>query len=143
MTPDTYIALAKQIAEEYNLPPALVCAVCEHESSWVPWAIRFEPGFLDRYLSGMKNLTATEMDSRAYSFGLMQIMGQTARELGFVGKYLSQLCDPETGIEYGCKKLSQCLQRAGGDQSVALAHYNGGSDPTYAPNVLELVPKYQ
>jgi len=29
--------------------------------------------------------------------GLGQIMGQTARELGFEGKYLPELCDPARG----------------------------------------------
>jgi len=80
---------------------------------------------------------------RAVSWGLMQVMGQTAREFGYPGP-LPQLCSPGVGLLYGCKKLKSCFERAaGGDVRQALSFYNGGGDPTYPDHVLALVPKYQ
>lgn len=127
--------IARQVAENAGLDPDLVCAVCEQESSFNPWAIRFEPTFFDHYIAP-QHLRPTEAYGRAFSYGVMQIMGQTARELGFAGQFLVALCDPQTGIEYGCKKLKQCLTRAAGDVTKALLYYNGGGRPEYATEVL-------
>lgn len=142
MTKDELVALAKRKAVEHKIDPALVCAVCEHESGgWNPWAVRMEPAFYERYTKPM-TLTDTEEYNRAQSFGLMQVMGQTAREFGFKGKYLTELCDPETGIEYGCRKLRECLDKRNGDIRVALLRYNGGGNKSYPDMVLKLIDKY-
>src|SRR6267142_5325096 len=45
------IELARRIAAAHGLEPALVCAVIEQESAWNPWAVRYEPGFLSRYVA--------------------------------------------------------------------------------------------
>lgn len=140
MNQDQLIALAKQIAVEYGLPPEMVCAVCEQESSWNPTAWRYEPAFYDRYIAPMTGLSPTEMHGRAFSFGLMQIMGEVARELGYVGDLL-ELAAPETAIEYGCKKLLQCVN-ATTSKSDALERYNGGGNPNYASQVLARTAKY-
>ena len=60
------------------------------------------------------------------SWGLMQIMGAVARELGFAGLYLPALCDPALNLTYGCQKLQLELEWAKGDVRAALAAYNGG-----------------
>jgi soluble lytic murein transglycosylase-like protein len=73
----------------------------------------------------------------------MQIMGETARELGFKGTYLTELCDPIVGLEYGCRKLGACIEKHPGDTRAALLAYNGGSNPAYPDLVLRLLPKYQ
>jgi soluble lytic murein transglycosylase-like protein len=144
-TTESRVALATKYATKYNLPAALVCAVCDHESSWYPWASKFEPAFEAHYLDVPKfsALNATEHCSRAMSFGLMQVMGETAREMGFTGRSCLELCDPDTGVEFGCRKLAACLRLAAGDQNKALSYYNGGGDPTYPATVLALVPKYE
>ena len=116
---------------------ALVLAVCEHESSWETYAVRYEPGFYARYIEKMTGLTATEKTMRATSFGLMQVMGQVAREKGFSEKYLTALCDPVFGLTYGCKKLKECLDRENGDVRAALLRFNGGGDPNYPDLVLK------
>ena len=41
--PPEIIDLARHIACEHALDPALVCAVIEQESAWNPWAVRYEP----------------------------------------------------------------------------------------------------
>lgn len=135
------VALAKEIAAKHSLDPALVCAICEHESSWDAWAVRYEPSFEKRYIP--QGLEPTEHYSRAFSYGLMQIMGETARELGFLGKFLPQLCDPAIGIEYGCRKLDWCMKASKGDAHDALQKYNGGADPNYGASVLALKGKYE
>jgi soluble lytic murein transglycosylase-like protein len=137
--PTEIIDLARNIAREHALDPALVCAVIEQESAWNPWAVRYEPGFLSRYIAPLYTagkLSATEAYTRAMSWGLMQVMGQVAREFGFKEASLSELCDPDTGIEFGCRILSARLARAKGDATAALLAWNGGADANYPAEVL-------
>lgn len=145
MTRDDMIALAKAKAEAHGLDPALVCAVVEQESGWNPWQCRYEPGFMSRYVAPLYTagkITATEAYCRSISWGLGQIMGQVARELGFELDTLPELCDPEYGLEYLCRKLSDCMTRAKNDVTAALLRYNGGSRPEYASEVQARIPKY-
>ena len=139
------IKVARATAKLHALPEALVCAMCEHESGgWNTWAARYEPAFFKRYIHpAHPDTPTTEEIDAAESFGLMQIMGCTARELGFKGKYFTELCDPGVGIEYGCRKLNKCIAAHPGDVSAALLAYNGGSNPAYPALVLALLPKYQ
>lgn len=135
---------ARTAAEAHGLDPALVCAVCHHESAnWKPWAARYEPGFYGRYVVGIQGISETEKTLRATSFGLMQIMGQVARELGFHGDYLTELLDPVTNLEFGCRKLARCMDRASSDIRAALLLYNGGSDKGYPDRVLQHLPRYK
>jgi len=41
----TLIVLADTIAKKHGLDPCLICALCEVESSWNPWAVRHEAGY--------------------------------------------------------------------------------------------------
>src|ERR1700739_2568378 len=103
--PPEVIDLARQIAAEHALDPQLVCAVIEQESAWTPWAVRYEPAFLTRYVAPLYTagkLSATEAYTRSMSWGLMQLMGHVAREVGFEDASLAELCDPATGVEFGC-----------------------------------------
>jgi hypothetical protein len=139
------IRVARATAKLHALPEELVCAVCEHESGgWNPWAARYEPAFFARYIHPAHPQTPTteEIDA-AESFGLMQIMGQTAREFGFKGKYFTELCDPLVGIEYGCRKLERAVRVHPNDMRAALLIYNGGADPRYPDLVLALMHKYE
>ena len=126
--------LAREAAGRYGLDPRLICALCEVESSWIPWAVRHEVGY--EWLVGFKrgysgtgktNLLdacnrwyvvseteryagfdcaklQTELLMQQTSWGLMQIMGGTARERGFRG-WLTELCDPAVNLELGCRHL--------------------------------------
>lgn len=135
---------ARVAAAAHGLDPALVCAVCHHESAnWKQWAIRYEPAFYTVYIEKMVGLSATEKTARAFSYGLMQIMGQTAREFGFAGDFLTELLDPIQGLEYGCRKLARCMERSNGDVRAALLQYNGGSDKSYPDKVLAHLEAYQ
>ncbi len=140
---DELIAIAKTQAALWSIDPALVCAICEQESSWDPWSIRYEPAFFDRYIAKMATtLSPTEAHSRAISWGLMQIMGETARENGFSAN-MASLCDPATGIAAGIQQLKKLLIRSAGNVPIALNLWNGGSNSSYGPEVLARVDKYR
>lgn len=137
------IALAKTKAVEHEFDPALVCAICDHESGgWNPWAIRYEPGFYEHYVAPIAGLSPTEAHARAFSWGLMQLMGQAAREHGFANTYLASLLDPETNLEWGLRHLRLKFNQGGNDTHKALLLWNGGGDPYYPDKVLPLMAKY-
>jgi soluble lytic murein transglycosylase-like protein len=143
--PPEIIDLARQIAREHALDPALVCAVIEQESAWNPWAVRYEPSFLSRYVAPLYTtgkISATEAYTRAMSWGLMQVMGQVAREFGFKETSLTELCDPATGIEFGCRILAVRLTKAKGEVPAALQAWNGGANENYAAEVLSRKRNY-
>lgn len=142
LAPPNLVDLAKQAAQKYGLDPALVCAVCEQESSWNSYAARFEPRFLARYIEPLKLTDPTEIQLRSMSIGLMQVMGEVARELGFKGPLL-QLTEPSVALVLGCQHLSNKLKQAGGDVTKALLLWNGGDNPDYASQVLARVKTYQ
>lgn len=136
--------IARSVAASRGLDPALVCALCHHESeNWQQFAVRYEHGYYERYVSTMTGLTPTEMQMRATSFGLMQVMGQTAREFGFTGQFLTELFEPETCVRFGCAKLKRELEKSGGDVRKALLGYNGGGDASYPDKVLQHYARYK
>lgn len=61
--------------------------------------------------------------SSAGAVGLMQLMPDTAKDLGVTDR-----TNPKQSVEAGAKYLSQLLTRYGGDQRLALAAYNAGPD---------------
>lgn len=136
------ISLAKQIAKQDLLDPALVCAVVEQESNWDQWAMRFEWAFMQHYVRPLiPEAPTTGEFGRATSWGLMQLLGETAREMGFAGSF-PELCVPEINLTYGCKKLYGCIQ-ARGDVSKALLMWNGGANGSYPQQVLARMKNYQ
>lgn len=137
----------------YQLHPMLIAAVIYQESKGESHAMRYEPRFYSKYLESkiVKKLPGyyprealasglvseeTEKRLRAFSFGLMQIMGQTARENGFKDMCLAELLDPKKNIMLGCKILAKHLEEAQGDIEKALLRYNGGANKDYAFEVL-------
>jgi soluble lytic murein transglycosylase-like protein len=149
------VALARAAAAAHGLDPALVCAVVEQESAWNTWAVRYEPGFLSRYVAPLYTvgkIGATEAYTRAMSWGLMQVMGQVAREEGLPdATSIPQLCDPATGLEYGCRVLRAKFAAANSDASEApsdevaqraLLLWNGGANKSYPAQVLARLSHY-
>src|SRR6202050_5575375 len=140
--PPELISLARTIAVQHSLDPALVCAVVEQESSWDAHAIRYEPAFRTRYVAPL-GLPPTEEVARSISWGLMQIMGQVAREHGFQRPFLSARGDSSAGLAFGRIVLAATLAAAGGNVPRGLALWNGGGNPDYAAQVLARVPPYR
>ncbi len=137
--PSQLLTLARHAAETRALEPSLVCAVIEQESAWNPWAMRYEPAFFTKYVAPLytnNKITATEAYARGFSWGLMQVMGQVARESGFDAQFLSALCDPEQALAVGCKVLRKKFDAANGDTTRALLAWNGGANALYPAQVL-------
>lgn len=132
---------AVDVAGSWGLDPILVCCVCENESLWWPNAIRWEKGFYKHYTEPM-NLPESDEMQRACSYGLMQIMGEVAREAGYTLPF-SGLYDPTTNVYWGCLKLRKCLEHTGNDVTKALLMYNGGGNPAYPKLVLDRAWRYQ
>jgi hypothetical protein len=141
------IDIATQAAERHGLDSDLVLAIIEQESAGNPWANRYEEGYPYLYPS-RDTLKAkapcsrkTEVNCQQQSYGLMQVIGSTAREVGFEGIYLTELCDPQVNCEIGCLYLKKLLLTANGSVEVALECWNAGHPGTddgkqYAREVL-------
>lgn len=142
MTRDELVLVAKDIATQLNLSPALVCGIVERESTWDPWAERYEPGFYEEYIKPLKITSPTESTGRATSRGLMQLMGQSARERGFTGQ-LSTLFIPYQGLLWGCKHLQFKIEHANGDLHLALLRWNGGGNAAYPDEVFGMMEHYK
>jgi soluble lytic murein transglycosylase-like protein len=113
-------------ASEFQIDANLIEAFCMTESSGNPNAVRYEPAFYRKYIVPM-NLPESEGLGRATSYGLMQIMGEVARELGFTGQFM-ELFDPATGLEYALKHLKHfVLKYQAQGLDYAIASYNAGS----------------
>ena len=160
MTKDELITLAKATAAEYGLDPALFCALVEQESGWYSYANRYESGFFRRYIKAMlpvnkgdqpnfsppkprgNTSNVTEAENRATSFGLCQVMGQVARELGCKAEALTELTRPEIGLEFGARRLKKAMDRKHGIARDALLDYNGGGEAKYPDLVLARMKNY-
>jgi soluble lytic murein transglycosylase-like protein len=138
-------------AGQYDLDSALVASVIFQESRGNRKAARYENGFFLRYLSSAATRhdllgfvpprdsgvsIQTEIRARAFSWGLMQCMGQTAREFGYAKNELWDLQEIPDGIEMGCKILVAKLKKASDDVREGLLLYNGGGDASYPDSVL-------
>ncbi len=134
--PSQLLTLARKAASAQALDPALVCAVVEQESGWNPWAMRYEPAFFTKYVAPLytnNKVSATEAYARGFSWGLMQVMGQVAREAGFDAVFLSALCDPEQGLAVGCKVLRKKFDAMAGDTTRARARCSPGTAALIRP----------
>ena len=115
-------------SEKYDIPAELVSAIIKVESSGDTNAIRYEDHYKWLYEpEAFRGHKATERIAQKTSWGLMQVMGAVARELGFKGRFLSELLKPELGIEYGCKQLKRQYKRYDNWQD-AISAYNQGNN---------------
>jgi soluble lytic murein transglycosylase-like protein len=69
------------------------------------------------------------------SWGVMQVMGGLARDLGYQG-HLPNLCDPNLNINYATLYI-QRLRRRWPEESDVIAAYNAGSPRKRASGMYE------
>lgn len=125
MLTDEIRNLARLESSRCSLPLRLVTAIVQVESGGDPNATRFEPAFKRRYIDPLR-LPETEAVGRSTSWGLMQIMGETARTIGFRGDFHA-LLDPATGLKWGCMYLRRLYDRYHREPwEVIIRAYNGG-----------------
>lgn len=122
--------LIRDEASVYDLDPNLVASIIQTESRGDTYAMRYERDFRFRKephkFARINNITEeTENLLQSCSFGLMQVMGCVARELG-LAKPLVTLFEPDVGIEYGCKKLHELSLKYNEIDDI-IASYNSGS----------------
>lgn len=121
------------VAGRHDMPVELVAAMVLQESSGNRYANRFEQGFYKAYIEGHELdfvprscLHVTEALGRATSWGLLQVMGATARQYGFRG-WFPELCETETGLDAGCRYLADLRRRFGHEGwPVMVRAYNAG-----------------
>ncbi|MCB2188930.1 MAG: lytic transglycosylase domain-containing protein [Deltaproteobacteria bacterium] len=100
--------LVGKTARKEGLDPALVKAVVTAESDFDPYA-----------------------QSGAGAMGLMQLMPETAKDLGVTNPW-----DPQQNVEAGTRYLKSMLDRFGGDLNRALSAYNWGPNNVEKGGVL-------
>lgn len=125
----SYSKLIFDNAKSFNLDPVLVEAVIEIESAGKPMKVRYEPNWkylyqVDEFAKKLGITSDTEKMLQSFSWGLMQVMGSVAREIGFT-EDMPALCNPEKNIFYGCKKLKSLCNKYP-IQADAIAAYNAG-----------------
>lgn len=139
--------LITRVSAKHGVDPLLMRALVRHESGNNPCAARYEPRFFARYMQLQTRKTlvghvptkaslATELNFRSCSWGLSQVMGETARSMGFDAEFLNEITEPETNLNYGARYLKMMLDRTGGDVEAALLKYNGGANKEYPALVM-------
>jgi len=134
-----------------HLDPKMISALIYQESRGNVWAFRYEQGFFDRYLKGKSPdqlpgmmprripTFSSELMARATSWGLMQIMGETARENGFDKVFLSSLLLPTHNLRVGCGFVAKIINKFKSEGVTdkkalfdkVLLRYNGGGNQEY------------
>jgi hypothetical protein len=124
-----------------GLDPVLVQALVVTESKGQPYAHRVEPSYLANRLVQQQAeawsrkwhgtpTSYTERTDRASSWGLGQLLGQTAREHGFAAQYLPELAEVEVNLAWVCRVLAAWQRRAQSPHHL-LAMWNGGPGTPY------------
>lgn len=115
--------LCKKYAEKYGLDWKLVYAIAQIENRNNQPLARFEPLFYEKYLSKF-DISEDEKYLRACSYGLMQVMGQTAIEHGW-NEPFSELFDTEKNLDLACKIIKKLFEKYR-EEELVISAYNGG-----------------
>ena len=125
-------------SRRHHVPAPLLAGITQVESRFEPFATRTEPSFQKNPIvkrSARKWSNAhhglptaeTELQDRSRSYGLMQPMGELAREQGYDSTYLATLYIPDLNIEQGAIKLDSLFKRYKRDTLAVISAYNLGS----------------
>lgn len=171
----------KAEAPKVAFDPYLVMAVCEQDCEhrfpvgggkllfdrkrYRSDKARLEQGYYDRYVERQNELATSSEVLLAVSWGVMQMMGLSLKEMQYfewyfqqsdvtfrkvIGSPFSQFAVPSAldhfavtlsvQVHYGVGWLSTKRRAAGGDMAETLLRWNGGGDPEYADKVLARMP---
>lgn len=130
---------------QYTIVPGMVKAVARVESSWKPKAYRYEPVYWEMYMKDKPEWKGSDPRVVSASWGLMQLMFPTAKEMGYDGNDGAGLCDPDVNIGLGAKYIRRLLDAVWADglpwkhdelsaYDITLARYNGGPHRNPAPD---------
>jgi len=104
-----YYNIILEMSKKFNVEPEIIMAVIKWESNWNEKAYLFEKNVND------------------YSVGLMQVRYDTAKSMGFTGKF-EELFDPYINIYYGTRYLKSRLDKYSDlPFKIQIATYNSGS----------------
>lgn len=123
--------LINEISLKHGIEPKIIAAIVSVESSGNTCATRYEPHYrwttsIPLYAKRNKITEKTEELHQKTSWGLMQVMGGTARsELDFKG-HLSSLCFPEIGLNLGVRYFKKLWDKYDNLWD-AVSAYNAGS----------------
>lgn len=114
----------------FDLDPNLVLSICQVESNFRYQSARYEANFnylfkADDYAKSQNITFDTEATFQKISWGIMQIMGGTARHLGFSG-WLPTLSELEVGLFWSCRYLDNLCHKYSSLED-QIASYNAGS----------------
>ncbi len=126
------------VARRFALSPSLIAAIVQEESRFEPYAARTERRYvLSKRVAAAARLWCerhrhttlrTEIFFRATSMGLMQPLGEIAREQGFPAVFLSELFLPHNSLAQGAILLAKLIKRYHGDTLSAISAYNQGNN---------------
>lgn len=147
---------------QYGITPSLLAALAWKESSFDPYAWNPEPKFpylVDarsgkpfRKLKDGEGFSAIppgdfptlagdpdqEWNAQRASWGVCQVMGAVARELGFRRPYLTELVRLDVNLDLGARHLARKIARFG-TTAEGLSAYNAGA-PTNANRADYVIP---
>ncbi len=116
--------------ENRNLFP-IIMGIIETESSFNPYAARYEPHYRwlvtpEKFFRNYTTNPETEVILQKTSIGLMQLMGANYRALGYTRPLTAVFEDVDTQIRYGIKFFLNLYEKY---ESIpaAVAAYNAGS----------------
>lgn len=136
--------LVQSACQSTHVDPEILMSIIYCESEGDKWAHRYEPEFYEKYLAHATRETLsgyvpddlpnleTEKRDRAYSYGLCQILGETARSrLHVAHDNLTELLDPELNVMLGATMLASLNEQyswiAGEEERLVavVRRYNG------------------
>lgn len=161
MTKQEVFELCEFHGSANDVDPILLLAIAQQESSFLHDVVRLEQGFYHRYTKPLSECTTNEV-LYATSYGLLQVMGMSLKEMGFfpffresynarhsfqlvsasseitVAKGINEfMVRADWQIEYGTKWWKVKLAIAKGDVRKGLLFWNGGGNPLYPDEVIK------
>ena len=156
MEHQAWIEMITEKSRQADLPPEMILAIIETESDGNPYAATYHANYSWINMQTKRPAAChpnTESVLQRTAWGLMQIMGATARDMGF-DEWLTELTIPVVNIAIGMKYLAGLSERYLESHGIdgVIAAYNAGSpkktadgkyrNQAYVDKVKNLMLKY-